>query len=170
VLEAPRRGSIETGDSVFYRDEKVGEVVSHGLHADARSVGILVAIESRYASLVRSNTVFWNASGVSADLGLSGLHIHTESFKSLLEGGVAFATPDKPGARAAASSVFALYDAEPKNSAKWAPSIAVGSHKEAKGSAPAEPEEKVHHKQEASGDSKSQHWFHHLFHGGDGGS
>ena len=40
MLEARRRGSIEVGDPVYYRDEEVGKVVSHGLHDDARSVGI----------------------------------------------------------------------------------------------------------------------------------
>jgi paraquat-inducible protein B len=167
VLEAPRRGSIEVGDSVYYRDEEVGKVVSHGLHDDARSVGIVVAIASRYAPLVRTNTVFWNASGISADFGLSGLHIHSESLKTLMEGGVAFATPDKAGARAAAGSVFELASEEPKHWVKWDPQLPVGSR--SGGAAKAEPKEKVHHKEDAKGDPKSHHWFHHLFHG-DGGS
>jgi paraquat-inducible protein B len=167
VLEAPRRGSIEVGDSLYYRDEEVGKVVSHGLHDDARSVGIVVAIASRYAPLVRANTVFWNASGISADLGLSGLHIHSESLKTLMEGGIAFATPDKSGARAAAGSVFELASEEPKNWVKWDPRLPVGSR--SGGAAKAEPEEKVHHKEDAKDDPKSHHWFGHLFHG-DGGS
>lgn len=49
MLEAPQRGSIEVGDPVYYRDEEVGKVVSTGLYDDARSVGIVVAIASRYA-------------------------------------------------------------------------------------------------------------------------
>ena len=112
VLEAPRRASIEVGDSLSYRDEEVGRVVSHGLHDDARSMGIVVAITSRYAPLVRSNTVFWNASGISANFGLSGLHIHSESLKTLMEGGIAFVPPGKPGARAAAGAERAPWDSQ----------------------------------------------------------
>jgi paraquat-inducible protein B len=162
VLEAPTRGSVKTGDAVLYREEQVGQVVSHALHDDGRSVGILVAIESRYAPLVRANTIFWNASGISADLGLTGLHIHTESLESLLEGGIAFATPSKPGTRAAAGSVFKLHDKAPKDWVKWAPRVALGSR--GGGKAPAEPEEKIHHDEEAKADPESHHWFHHLFH------
>ena len=166
VLEAPRRGSIEVGDSLYYRDEEVGKVVSHGLHDDGRSIGIVVAIASRYAPLIRSNTVFWNASGISANFGLSGLHIHSESLKTLMEGGIAFATPDKPGARAAAGSVFELASEEPKHWLKWDPRLPVGSGSGA--AAKAEPEEMVHHKEDAKDDPKSHHWFHHLFHKGGG--
>jgi paraquat-inducible protein B len=44
---------------------------------------------------VRENPVFWNASGVGVHFGLfSGAEIHTESLKSILAGGIAFATPD----------------------------------------------------------------------------
>jgi paraquat-inducible protein B len=58
---------------------------------------------------VRSNSVFWNAGGISAGLGLRGLHVHAESLKALLSGGVTFATPPRPGQRAGEGSVFALH-------------------------------------------------------------
>lgn len=166
VLEAPRLGSIEVGDSVYYRGEAVGQVVSHGLHDDARSVGIVVAIASRYAPLVRANSVFWDASGISANFGLSGLHIHAESLKSLMEGGIAFATPDRAAARAAEGSVFELAAEEPKHAAKWDPSLAIPTSPGEP--AKPEPEVKVHHKEEAKSDPKSHHWFHNLFHHDDG--
>ena len=163
VLQAPTRGSVKPGDPVLYREETVGRVVSHALNDDARSVGILVAIENRYASLVRAKTVFWNASGISADLGFTGVHIHTESLESLIEGGVAFATPEDAGARAASGSVFELKDEAPKNWKKWKPKVSLASHGTAK-SAEAEPAEKVHHDDEAQKDPNSHHWFHKLFH------
>ena len=72
-------------------------------------VRITVNIEPKYASLVRSNSVFWNAGGISADLGLRGLHVHAESLKALLSGGVAFATPPKPGHTVSEGSVFKLH-------------------------------------------------------------
>ena len=65
---------------------------------------------------MRSNSVFWNAGGISADLGLRGLHVHAESLKALLSGGVAFATPPKPGHRVSEGSVFQLH---PKAKDDW---------------------------------------------------
>jgi hypothetical protein len=60
--------------------------------------------------------VFWNSSGISADFGLSGLHLHAESLESLLTGGVAFATPDSSGHAVKAGSVFKLH---PEFKEKW---------------------------------------------------
>ena len=58
---------------------------------------------------MRRKDVFWNSSGISADLGLHGLHVHAESLKSLLSGGVAFATPPKPGHTVKEGYVFKLH-------------------------------------------------------------
>lgn len=93
-LEGPRLGSIAVGNQVSYREIPVGAVLTQELLSDSRHVRIGFNIQPRYASLVRSNSVFWNASGISASLGLKGLEIHTGSFESILAGGIAFATPD----------------------------------------------------------------------------
>ena len=175
VVEATRLGSLKTGDAVYYREEQVGQILSHQLHDDARTIGVLLHIDDPYGRLVRTNTVFWNASGISADLGLTGLHIHTESLESILGGGIAFATPDKPGARAQAGSVFKL---EPEGKDKWrewSPSIWLGSRAkssaavpEASGAGKGKADEGVlhHHKGDEAGDSGSHHWFGGLFHKG----
>jgi paraquat-inducible protein B len=42
---------------------------------------------------VHENTHFWNASGVSVNVGAQGLHVELESLQALLSGGVAFETP-----------------------------------------------------------------------------
>jgi paraquat-inducible protein B len=109
ILEAPALGGIKDGNYVYYREVPVGSVVSHELASDRATVRVRVNILRRYASLVRTNTVFWNASGISADLGLTGLHIHAESLQSLLSGGVAFATPGRMGERVKDGSVFKLH-------------------------------------------------------------
>ena len=107
VLETGSLGGVADGNAVYYREVPVGAVISHELAKGGGKVRITVNIEPRYESLVRSNSVFWNASGISADLGLHGLHVHAESLKALLSGGVAFATPPKPGHTVKAGSVFA---------------------------------------------------------------
>ncbi len=119
VLEAGALGSVSAGNPVYYREVPVGSVVSHELSKDGRRVRIKINIETRYASLVRSNSVFWNASGISADLGLHGLHLHAESLKALLAGGVAFATPPKPGHTVSEGSVFRLHPEAKKEWLGW---------------------------------------------------
>lgn len=142
VLDTPQLGSIEIGDPVYYREEEVGRVVRQSLHDDARSVGVLVVIEPRYAPLVRTNSVFWNASGIEGGLGWSGVTIHAESLESILRGGVAFATPDSPGPRARSGSVFELQAKGSDEWRKWSPRIWIGGKRDssptAKVEAPAE--------------------------------
>ena len=127
VLDAPELGSIQVGDPVYYREEVVGNVVDHSLHEDARSVGIMVEIARKYSRLVRTNSVFWNASGIEAGIGFSGVKIHTESLEALMRGGVAFATPNALGARAAKGSVFTLHPKGDGDWRKWSPRIWLGS-------------------------------------------
>jgi paraquat-inducible protein B len=109
VLETGSLGGVADGNPVYYREMPVGQVISHELAKGGGKVRITVNIEPKYASLVRSNSVFWNAGGISADLGLRGLHVHAESLKALLSGGVAFATPPKPGHTVSEGSVFKLH-------------------------------------------------------------
>jgi paraquat-inducible protein B len=119
VLEAGSLGSVSPGNPVYYREVPVGTVVSAELSKDGSEVRTRVNIERRYATLVRSNSVFWNASGITADLGLHGLHLHAESLKSLLMGGVAFATPPRPGHTVSEGSVFQLHPEAKKDWLEW---------------------------------------------------
>jgi len=171
VAEADRLGSLKDGDPVYYRETLVGRVVHHALHPNAKTVGILLAIDYRYNELVRANTVFWNASGISAHLGLGGLQIQTESLAALLKGGVAFATPNDPGDPVAEGSVFKLHDELNDDWLKWSPEIWIGPGKnpDAKPSAQGKKKPKrVHHKFGEKPKSKEVnpiHWFEHLFSG-----
>ncbi len=173
VVESTGLGSIASKDPVFYRGQQVGEVVSHRLHNNARTVGILVEVYEPYSRLVRTNSIFWNASGISADLGLTGLHIHSESLEGLLAGGLSFATPDKPGPQAKAGSVFELKKKEKEAWKKWSPSIWLGAANQAPSSPRAVTGDKpaadsnaelYHHKGKEAGKSDSHHWFKNLFH------
>ncbi len=126
VLSTARRGSIKPGVVVSYREVPVGKVVRFELGKTADRVLIHVLIEPRYASLVRSGTRFWNASGVGIDAGLfKGVKVRTESLEALIEGGIAFATPDNDqmGAPAIPGQTFALHDELNEEWLKWAPKI-----------------------------------------------
>lgn len=119
ILEAPQLGGLKVGDRITYREVPVGAVTSIALSSDRSRVRLHANIQGRHASLVRANSVFWNSSGISADLGLSGLHVHTESLSALLAGGIAFATPDSPGPPVKAGSVFKLHLEAKEDWMKW---------------------------------------------------
>ena len=123
VLESEQSGSVEAGDHVYYRELPVGVVTSVALALDSRTVRTKISIHWPYANLVRSSSKFWNASGISADLGLSGLHLQTESLEALIAGGVAFATPDSRGHPVKPGSVFELHGEQKSEWLKWSPLI-----------------------------------------------
>ena len=105
VLIAERLGSPKGNDPVYYRQIKVGKVTGYRLSNDATAAVISVDIETRFAPLVRTTSKFWNVSGVKIDFSLfKGAKVKTESMQALLEGGIAFATPDKQSAEAEADT------------------------------------------------------------------
>ncbi|TEF23990.1 MCE family protein, partial [Pseudomonas aeruginosa] len=117
TLSAPRKGSIKPGNLVTYRQIPVGKVVDLALGEQADRVLISILIEPRYVPLVRTGSRFWNASGFGVDASLfKGLSLRTESMEALMEGGIAFATPNnaqmgepaKPGPKP--GQTFALFD------------------------------------------------------------
>ncbi|VXC95691.1 Paraquat-inducible protein B [Pseudomonas sp. 9AZ] len=128
VLSAARRGSIKPGVVVSYREVPVGKVTDFELGPTSDRVLIHILIEPRYAPLVRTGSRFWNASGIGVDAGLfSGVKVRTESLEALLEGGIAFASPDNPqmGGPAQVGQTFALHDEVKEEWLRWAPKIAL---------------------------------------------
>lgn len=126
VLSAARRGSIKPGVLVTYREVAVGKVVDYELGPTSDRVLIHVLIEPRYAPLVRSGSRFWNASGLGVEAGLfKGVKVRTESLEALIEGGIAFATPNNPemGGPALPGQTFALFDEPDERWLDWAPKI-----------------------------------------------
>ena len=122
-LEATQVGSISIGAPVSYRQVEIGSVEGHELSADARSVRMRVRIDARYAPLVRTNSRFWNTSGIHAHLGLSGLEVDTGTLTSLMRGGVSLATPDEPGPPVDARTTFPLHAEAEKSWHAWSPAI-----------------------------------------------
>jgi paraquat-inducible protein B len=128
TLSAPRRGSVKIGVPVSYREVTVGKVVDFQLGPNADRVLIGILIEPRYAGLVRSGSRFWNASGFGFDFGLiKGASIRTESLETLMEGGVAFATPEgaQMGAPALPGQTFPLFSEAKDEWLEWAPKISL---------------------------------------------
>jgi paraquat-inducible protein B len=129
VLSAARRGSLKAGVPVTYREITVGKVTGYELGQTADRVLIHILIEPKYAPLVRSGTRFWNTSGFDFDVGLfKGATLRTESLETMIQGGVAFATPDgdRMGSVARAAQTFPLFDKFEEEWLTWAPKIPLG--------------------------------------------
>jgi paraquat-inducible protein B len=129
VLSAARRGSLKIGVPVTYREVTVGKVTSYELGQTADRVLVHILIEPKYAPLVRSGTRFWNTSGFGFDYGLfKGATVRTESLETLIQGGIAFATPDgeRMGSPARAEQTFPLFDKFEDEWLTWAPKISLG--------------------------------------------
>ncbi len=93
TLRSDRIGSLSSGSPLFFRDIPAGEVLSYNLRPDDQGVVIQVFVRAPYDAMVRRGTRFWNASGVSLDLGAQGVRLKLNSLMALLNGGVAFDTP-----------------------------------------------------------------------------
>ena len=112
ILKASRRGSLDVGAPVYYRQIQVGEVVAYDIGEDAESIDFKVFIHSPYDRKVHENTQFWNASGLDVSVTAQGIKVDTESMVSILIGGIAFGPSDSGSAGAVAQEgqVFHLYE------------------------------------------------------------
>ena len=126
ILRGKRLGSLSRGSPVYFRGVEVGVVQAADLGSNSAIVDVQALIRQRYASLVRSGSVFWNVSGVSVNGGIfKGVQLHMESMKSAAAGGIAFATPSAQAPRAKEGEVFELLEAAPKGATDWATRIAL---------------------------------------------
>ncbi|RWR03819.1 hypothetical protein ED28_02190 [[Pantoea] beijingensis] len=87
-------GSLNTGSVVYYRKIPVGRVYDYSINAGNQGVTVDILIERRFTNLVKKESRFWNVSGVKADVGLGGAKVQLESLAALVNGAVAFDSPD----------------------------------------------------------------------------
>ena len=130
VLRTDRPRSLKPNSPVYYRGVEVGVVQTVDLGPNAATADVHALIRQRYAVLVRSGSVFWNVSGASVSAGLfSGLQIKMESLRSMVAGGIEFATPDPNARQANNGTVFTLHGAPRKEWLQWAPRIQIPPEK-----------------------------------------
>ncbi len=125
ILTTPHLGSLTVGSPVYYRGVEAGSVRYFVLSKDSTAVNVHVIIETNYAPLVRTDSKFWNAGGINVDLKLFGINLSAESFKSLVIGGIAFATPSPPGPMVSSHETFPLCEKMEDKWLKWSPRITV---------------------------------------------
>lgn len=127
VLRTDKLGGLSPGAPVYYRGVKVGDVETTRLADDASSALIRIRVYTPYVDLVRTNTQFWNASGIAFKLGISGAEFRTTTLPTLLAGGVCFATPDgNPLAPTALENTeYFLHEDVQKEWLRWEPRIKI---------------------------------------------
>ncbi|MDJ0720348.1 MAG: MlaD family protein [Desulfobacterales bacterium] len=111
-LTADRLGSLNFGSPVYYRQIQAGQVMGYSLDPTGNSVTIKIFINAPYHNHVRTNTRFWETSGVQVNLSASGVQVDTESFVSMMIGGIAFGVPshEPSAAKAPENTRFILFD------------------------------------------------------------
>lgn len=127
VLKAPRLLGLQPGAPVTFRGFQVGVVRDVRLDRDSGGVELDAVVWRRYRALVRARTRFWILTGFDFKGGLlKGFDVKVSSLRSLVSGGVAFATPGgNLGEPAADGWRFSLEEQAPKDWANWAPSIPI---------------------------------------------
>lgn len=123
ILRSPGIRSLAHGSPVYYRGMEVGSVEYLGLNGNSTAVDVHIIIRRKFAPLVRENSIFWNAGGISMDLRFLGISFNAENLKSVVLGGVAFTTPDDYGKLATNNMVFALYEKAENKWLAWSPAI-----------------------------------------------
>lgn len=109
TVRTSQLNSLDIDSPVYYRDVKVGRVVSYQLDSDGQGVSLQVFIDAPYDRFVTTDTRFWNASGVDFSLGAEGLKVKTQSMAAIVAGGIAFSSPQGSRAEpATADSPFSL--------------------------------------------------------------
>ena len=112
VLHAKDVGSLAFDAPVYFRRFEVGHVIDRELEADGHRARVVVFIDAPYDRLVTRATRFWNASGIDLTLGADGMKLRTQSFASVLAGGVAFETAPtaQDVGEVPSGAVFTLFD------------------------------------------------------------
>ncbi|HEY7648978.1 MAG TPA: MlaD family protein [Methylomirabilota bacterium] len=125
VLATSHLNSIRPGSPIYYRGIQVGALIKSELNRDATAVHSHVFIGQRYARLVKIGSRFWTVSGLDVNIGLfKGVEISVESLRSLVAGGIAFATPEDPAIpQAKDGATFVLHDNPDKEWLRWTPRI-----------------------------------------------
>ncbi len=122
-LTAPET-PITLGSPIVYRGITIGSIVERNLTPDSRGIVLTATIDRQYARLVRTNTRFWNSSGLQASLGFLKFRIDAETIVSPV-GRISMGTPDSapldPKAKSGAS--YELFSAPEPSWLKWNPAI-----------------------------------------------
>ena len=129
IIHASRVDHLSVDAPVYYRGAQVGVVQDIRLASDSAGVNVTAFIWLRYCPLLRTNSCFWPLSSAVVKGGLfEGIQVQLGTLRTLLGGGIAFATPDdRTGRLAQDGTNFELAVDGPRPQwLTWAPHINLG--------------------------------------------
>ncbi|WP_374446813.1 MlaD family protein [Providencia sp.] len=118
-LAASDLGSLNENSPIYYRKVPVGHISGYTVLPDDRGVSISAIVQKRYANLVRKDSQFWNVSGLQGSFDLrSGANIKMESLSAVINGAVAFDSPENSPQAEEGQSFVLQSSADMANEAK----------------------------------------------------
>jgi len=110
VLETDKLGSLQRGTPIYYLGQKVGEVEAEQM-VGSNFFAVTVFISQPYARLIHDDTRFWKAGPISLQTGGTGPTLDFQSLPALVQGAIAFETPETDNTTAASATGhhFSLY-------------------------------------------------------------
>lgn len=81
---------LSEGEAITFRGFDVGNITEVVFDIEKRQILYTLFIREPYAQLVDHNTKFWISSGIDVSFNASGLSVNTESFDSIVTGGISF--------------------------------------------------------------------------------
>jgi paraquat-inducible protein B len=109
---------------VYYKNVKIGKIVNIDLTNKADKVLLYVFIQKKYTKLIRTNTKFYDISGLSIKFSfLKGTQIKANTLESIMRGGILVVTPINYSKKATTKDTFVLYQKPPKDWQKISPKI-----------------------------------------------
>ena len=109
--------AIGEGSPIMFRGVDVGEVLGYKMPPDGRGpIPIQIFVHEPYDHYIRTDTRFWDASGLDVNLSGGSLHVQVSSLQAVISGAVGFglptlrrglSSPEAPG-----EAVFKLYDSQ----------------------------------------------------------
>ncbi|CAO96558.1 PqiB family protein [Erwinia tasmaniensis] len=93
-LNTPDLAALSSGSLVYFRKIPVGRVYDYSINPGNKGVTVDVLIERRFTNLVKKESRFWNVSGIKANVGIGGAKVELESLPALVNGAIAFDSPN----------------------------------------------------------------------------
>lgn len=112
VLRARAGGQLAAGAPVLTSGLEVGRIGQPQLSETGNTVTMEAFIFKPYDARLTTNTRFWDASGLSLNLGTQGVALKVDSLAALLEGGVTFGSPVTGGEPIADGQIFDVFPNE----------------------------------------------------------
>lgn len=112
VLRARAGGQLAAGAPVLTSGIEVGRIGQPVLSSSGTTVTMEAFILKPYDARLTTNARFWDASGLSFNLGAQGIALKVDSLAALLEGGVTFGTPVTGGDPVGDGYVFDVFPTE----------------------------------------------------------